>query len=72
MKGEDLPLGLSFALAQNPDAMKAFSNLSRQARAEVLQRAHAVSSKAEMQTLINSLAKTPATGEHRGFDTAAF
>ena len=69
MEGEDLPLGFSFALAQNPDAMKAFSNLSKQAQTEILQRAHAVSSKGEMQSLVNSLAKKP---KPYGFDTAAF
>lgn len=69
MEGEDLPLGFSFALAQHPDAMKAFSNLSKQAQTEILRRAHAVSSKGEMQSLVNNLVKKP---EPRGFDTAAF
>ena len=72
MEGEDLPLGFSFALAQNPDAMKAFSNLSKQAQTEILQRAHAVSAKGEMQSLVNSLAKSQTAREPHGFDTAAF
>ncbi len=72
MNGEDLPLGFSFALAQNPDAMQAFSSLSEQAQAEVLQRARAVSSKGEMKSLVNGLAKTSGTGKSHGFDTAAF
>lgn len=51
----DLPLGFSFALAQDPEAMKAFSNLSEQRQADILQRAHRVSSKQEMQSLVSSL-----------------
>lgn len=55
MDRNDLPLGFSFALAQNPAAMKKFSNLSASGQAEILQRAHAVSSKDEMQSLVNEL-----------------
>ena len=55
MDQNDLPLGFSFALAQHPDAMQAFSNLSDVKKAEILQKAHSVSSKAEMQSLVNSL-----------------
>lgn len=35
--------------------MQAFSNLSDVKKAEILQKAHSVSSKAEMQALVNSL-----------------
>lgn len=52
----DLPLGFSFALAQNPEAMKVFSNLPENRQAEILQQAHTVSSKGEMQALVNGLA----------------
>lgn len=55
MDQNDLPLGFSFSLAQHPDAMQAFSNLSDVKKAEILQKAHSVSSKAEMQALVNSL-----------------
>lgn len=68
MEREDLPLGFSFALAQNPDAMKVFSNLSEDKKAQVLQQAHGVSSKGEMQSLVNGLTKNE---ERWGFDTAA-
>lgn len=50
-----LPLGFGFALAQNPEAMEKFVNLSQQQKTAVLQKVHAVSSKEEMQTLVNSL-----------------
>ena len=56
MDRNDLPLGFGFALAQNPDAMQAFSSLSEGKQAEILQKAHAVSSKREMQALVRGLA----------------
>jgi len=52
----DLPLGFSFALGQNPAAMQAFAALSDPLRAEILQKAHSVRSKDEMQSLVSSLA----------------
>ena len=52
---EDLPLGFGFALAQNPDAMKTFSNLPEAEQASILQKAHAVTSKQEMQSLVRDL-----------------
>lgn len=55
MEQNNLPLGFSFALAQNPDAMQVFSNLSESKQQEILQKSHAVSSKDEMQALVNSL-----------------
>ena len=56
MDREDLPLGFAFALGQNPEAMKRFSNLPPSRQSEILQRAHNVSSKDGMQSLVNSLA----------------
>ena len=51
----ELPLGLGLALAQNPEAMKRFSGLSKPARSELLRKAHGVSSKNEMQALVQTL-----------------
>ena len=55
MDRNDLPLGFGFALAQNPEAMRKFSNLPASKQSEILQRAHSVSSKGEMQALVNDL-----------------
>lgn len=55
MEKNNLPLGFAFALAQNPDAMRIFSNMSEARQSEILQRAHSVSSKDEMQSLVNNL-----------------
>lgn len=56
MDKNEMPLGFGFALAQNPAAMKNFSNLPESQRVEILQKAHNVSSKHEMQSLVNTLA----------------
>ena len=55
MDSLDLPIGLAFALAQNPEAMKTFSDLPESKRSEILQKARMVSSKGEMQSLVNTL-----------------
>lgn len=55
MDKNDLPLGFGFALAQHPEAMQRFAALSEARRAAVLQRAHNVSSKEEMESLVREL-----------------
>ena len=55
MDRNNLPLGFSFALAQNPDAMQKFALLPETKQAEILQRAHMADSKEEMQALVDSL-----------------
>ena len=55
MDKNDLPLGFGFALAQNTDAMKAFANLPKEQQEDIVQRARNVSSKSEMQSLVNGL-----------------
>lgn len=52
----DLPLGFGMALAQNMGAMERFSTLTDQERLDVLNQARSVRSKAEMQTLVDSIA----------------
>ena len=51
----NLPLGFSFALAQNPEAMQAYSNIPEEKQTEILNRAKSVVSKSEMQGLVNGL-----------------
>lgn len=55
MDKNEVPLGFGFALAQNPEAMKTFSSLPKSKQSEILQKAHTVSSKDEMQSLVNDL-----------------
>ena len=58
MTHPELPIGFGFALAQNPEAMRAFSLLPEEKRSQILQKAHSVSSKSEMQSLVNGLSSS--------------
>lgn len=51
----DLPMGFGMALAQNEQAMKKFEALTEEEKQAVVQKAHTVSSKREMQSLVKSL-----------------
>lgn len=51
----ELPLGLSMALAQNPDALNKFANLPQSSRSAFVQGAHQVGSKQEMQAYVDKL-----------------
>lgn len=55
MDRNELPLGFSFALGQNPKAMQHFTALTNEERTALLQKAHNVASKAEMQQLVQDL-----------------
>lgn len=55
MDQNGLPLGLSFALAQNPDAMRIYASLPKERKSEILEKAHSVTSKEEMQSLVDSI-----------------
>ncbi len=57
-----LPLGLGMALAQNPAAMQRFAAMPPAQQQAVIARAHAVSSRREMQTLVASLVRGDAQG----------
>lgn len=52
MEGKELPLGFGMALAQNEAAMKQFESLSDSEKQAILQQAHNVNSKREMQQLV--------------------
>lgn len=55
MESSKLPLGFGMALAQNEPAMKAFEQLSEADKEAMIQKTHAVNSKAEMRRLVSSL-----------------
>lgn len=50
-----LPEGVAMALAQSPNAMDAFGRLPGQEKAHYVERAHHVSSRAEMISLVAEL-----------------
>lgn len=53
----EMPMGLSFGLAQNDEAMAHFSNLSDTEKKQVIETARMVQSKKEMNSLIQNIAK---------------
>lgn len=57
MESNELPLGFGFALAQNPAAMEKFAALNQCQQITILRQANSVSSKEEMQALIDRLCK---------------
>ena len=54
----DLPEGFAMALAQDPAAYDAFGRLPYSGKTHYIQRAHQVSSKAEMRALLSELDHT--------------
>jgi hypothetical protein len=51
----ELPLGLGMALAQNMQAMNAFSALGPEGQAEIIRQARSASSHAQMRAIVDSL-----------------
>lgn len=54
--GQEIPMGLGMAMAQNTDAMNYFSNLDDAGKQQIIEHAHNVRSKREMQDLVNNMA----------------
>ncbi len=53
MKNDGIPIGLSMALAQNPEAIKKFAILSEKQQKEIIEGTHSIKSKEEMQRYVN-------------------
>lgn len=51
----DLPMGLGMALAQDVDAMSRFASLSPDEQRAIIDQTHAITSKSEMQSFVQSL-----------------
>lgn len=52
----DLPLGFSMALAQNPQALARFAELTDAQRQALISHTHAIGSRKEMKAFVASLA----------------
>ncbi len=57
MKRDEMPVGFSMALAQNPDAMQKFAMLSEDKKKQIIDGTHSVKSKQEMHEYVNKLNK---------------
>ena len=56
-----LPVGLAMAMAQNPDAMKTFANLSPARQKDIIRAARLVRSHGEMVGLVLGLVQSKET-----------
>lgn len=56
VNGQDIPLGLGMAMAQNTDAMNYFAKLDESGKQRIIDHAHTVNSKREMQNFVNNMA----------------
>lgn len=54
---KDLPMGFGMALVQNEKAMSNFANMTENQRKSIINQTHSISSKEEMQSFVNNLAK---------------
>ncbi len=55
MKRDEMPVGFSMALAQNPEAMQKFAMLSEDKKKQIIDGTHSVKSKQEMHEYVNRL-----------------
>ena len=53
--GNDIPLGMGMAFAENLSALTKFASLTPAEQRKMIERAHSVTSKQEMQELVNSI-----------------
>ena len=51
-----VPIGFGMALAQNEKAVNAYAMMTREQKSEILAKAHAARSQAEMQQIVSSIA----------------
>lgn len=55
MQRDEVPLGFSMALAQNPDAMQKFAMLSEEKKKQIIDGTHSVKSRQEMHEYVNKI-----------------
>lgn len=55
MKRDEMPIGFTMALAQNPDAMQKFAMLNEDKKREIVARTHSIKSKDEMHRYVTNL-----------------
>lgn len=53
----EMPLGLSFGMAMNEDALEHFAGMGKAEKKQVIEKARQVSSKAQMDALIRDVAE---------------
>lgn len=56
LSSTQMPQGLGMALTQNMEALNYFASLNSRQKQEVINHAHSITSKAEMQYFVNHMA----------------
>ncbi len=54
--GQDIPLGLGMAMAQNPKAMEYFAKLDSSGKQQIINATHNIHSKSQMNEFVNNIA----------------
>jgi len=54
---QQLPVGLGMALAQRPEAMKKFADMTEMEQKIIINKAHVVNSEQEMEALVEQVMK---------------
>ena len=54
---QDLPLGFEFALAQNPEAMKFFANLTETEQNQLIEQSKTMQYRTEMRNFVQHLSQ---------------
>ncbi len=57
MKSYEMPIGLTMALALNPEAMEKFATLTEAEKQKIVNGTHNIKSKEEMQRYVENLTK---------------
>lgn len=65
--GQEIPIGLSMAMAQNPNALNHFSEFSQKKKQSVIDHAHTIHSKAEMKQFVDLIAHSDLPGNNSIF-----
>ncbi len=58
MDKTEIPVGFSMALAQNPEAMEKFANLSEDIKQKIIDGTHTVNSRQEMHRYVDNIRRT--------------
>ncbi|MGN0576318.1 MAG: hypothetical protein ACI4J2_09840 [Ruminococcus sp.] len=55
MEIQEMPMGLGMALAQNPEAMIKFSQMTEQEKNRIISGTHSITSKEEMRRYVDNI-----------------
>ncbi len=60
--GNDIPLGMGMAFAQNLSALTVFASMSNEQQNELIKKAHSIDSSEEMEAFVNGISNRGISG----------